>query len=69
MVPEGTKLSDIYNEAKIDYTQSTAEEEVFKGSASAERKRKQLKQLEEASFSGKSGVGQYGLNKSIQGSF
>ena len=69
MAPEGTKLSDIYNEAKIDYTQATAEEEVFKGSASAARKRKQLQQLEEASFKGKSGVGQYGLNKSVQGSF
>jgi hypothetical protein len=69
VLPESQKLSDIYNEADINYTQGTAEEEVFKGSASAARKRKQLAQLEQASFKGQSGVSQYGLSKSIQGSF
>jgi hypothetical protein len=71
IVPEAQKLSDIYGEAKIDYTQKTAEEEVFKGNASAARKRRQLAQLEQASFSGKSGLGSQaaGLNRSIQGSF
>jgi hypothetical protein len=69
LLPESKKLSDIYGEAKIDYTQNTAEEEIFKGNASAARKRKQLAQLESASFSGQSGVGKYGLDKSIQGSF
>jgi hypothetical protein len=69
MLPQSQKLSDIYNEADIKYTQGTAEEEVFKGNASAARKRKQLAQLETAAFSGQSGGGKYGLDKSIQGSF
>jgi hypothetical protein len=62
ILPEATKLSDIYGEAKINYTQKTAEEEVFKGNASAERKRKQLAALESAQFSGSAGVGSAGLS-------
>jgi len=62
MLPETTKLNDIYGEAKINYTQKTAEEEVFKGNASAERKRKQLAALETAQFSGSAGVGSAGLS-------
>ena len=62
MLPETTKLNDIYGEAKINYTQKTAEEEVFKGNASAERKRKQLAALESAQFGGSSGVGAAGLS-------
>ena len=62
MLPETTKLNDIYGEAKINYTQKTAEEEVFKGNASAERKRKQLAALESAQFSGSAGVGSAGLS-------
>lgn len=71
VVPEAKKLSDIYNEAQIDYTQKTAEEEVFQGSASAARKRKQLEELERAKFSGSSGMNtQYNsLGKSTQGKF
>lgn len=62
ILPGAQKLSDIYGEAKIDYTQSTAEQEVFKGNASAERKRKQLMALETAQFSGSSGLGDAGLS-------
>jgi len=62
ILPGAQKLSDIYGEAKIDYTQATAEEEVFKGNASAERKRKQLAALESAQFSGSTGVGTAGLS-------
>ena len=62
ILPEGQKLSSIYGEAKIDYTQATAEQEVFKGNASAERKRKQLAALETAQFSGSAGLGSAGLS-------
>jgi len=62
ILPEATKISDIYGEAKINYTQKTAEEEVFKGNASAERKRKQLAALETAQFGGSAGVGSAGLS-------
>ena len=62
ILPEATKLSGIYGEAKIDYTQATAEQEVFKGNASAERKRKQLAALESAQFGGSAGVGTAGLS-------
>lgn len=62
ILPEGQKLSSIYGEAKIDYTQATAEQEVFKGNASAERKRKQLAALETAQFGGSAGVGTAGLS-------
>jgi len=62
ILPGAQKLSDIYGEAKIDYTQATAEQEVFKGNASAERKRKQLMALETAQFSGSAGVGAAGLS-------
>ena len=70
VLPESKKLSDIYGEANINYTQGTAEDEFLGGSASAARKRKQLAQLESASFSGQSGVERgTSLNKNLQGKF
>lgn len=72
VLPESKKLSDIYGEAKIDYTQRTAEEEMLQGTASAARKRRQLQQLETAAFSGSSGtdIAQgSSLGKSLQGKF
>jgi hypothetical protein len=69
VLPTSEYLSDIYGEAKIDYTQRTAEEEFLQGNASAARKRRQLAQLEEASFSGSSGVDRGSLDKSLQGKF
>lgn len=71
VLPTGQKLSQIYGEAAIPYTQTTAEQEFLQGNASAARKRKQLAALEEASFSGRSGVDVQvsPLARSIQGKF
>jgi hypothetical protein len=63
-LPTSEKLSKIYGEEGITYTQTTAEEEVFKGLASAERKRKQLASREFAAFGGGSGVGKTSLGRS-----
>jgi hypothetical protein len=62
VLPTATKLSQIYDEDKINYNQQVAEEEVFKGLASAQRKRTQLAEKEKASFQGSSGVGAAGLS-------
>jgi hypothetical protein len=67
ILPRGAQLADIYGEQP--YTQQTAEAEVFNtaGSAEAARKRKKLTALEQASFSGQSGVGALGRDKSLYG--
>ena len=62
VLPTATKLSQIYNEDKINYNQQVAEQEVFKGLASAQRKRTQLAEKEIASFKGSAGVGAAGLS-------
>jgi murein DD-endopeptidase MepM/ murein hydrolase activator NlpD len=62
VLPTTTKLSQIYKEDNINYNQKVAEEEVFKGLASAQRKRTQLAEKEIASFQGSSGVGAAGLS-------
>lgn len=62
VLPTTTKLSQIYKEDKINYNQQVAEEEVFKGLASAQRKRTQLAEKEIASFKGSAGVGAAGLS-------
>jgi hypothetical protein len=62
VLPTATKLSQIYDEENIQYDQKVAEEEVFKGLASAQRKRTQLAEKEIASFQGSSGVGAAGLS-------
>jgi len=62
VLPTATKLSQIYNEENIQYNQKVAEEEVFKGLASAQRKRTRLAEKEIASFQGSSGVGAAGLS-------
>ncbi len=56
ILPTASKLGDIYKEEGIKYTQGMAEEETFKGLASAQRKRQRLAEKEIASFSGQSGV-------------
>ena len=63
----GSQLADIYGQQP--YTQQTAEAEYLAtaGSADAAAKRKKLKSLEEASFSGSSGVGALGRDKAIYG--
>lgn len=72
VLPEAKKLSSIYGEADINYTQQTGEEEFLQGTASAARKRRQLAQLEKGSFSGDSGVDTArgsSLARNMQGSF
>jgi hypothetical protein len=56
VLPTATKLSQIYDEEQINYNQQVAEQEVFKGLASAQRKRTQLAEKEIASFKGSSGT-------------
>ena len=62
VLPTATKLSQIYKEDKVDYNQQVAEQEVFQGLASAQRKRTQLAEKEIASFKGSAGVGAAGLS-------
>lgn len=62
-LPRATTLADIYKQAGIDYTQTTAEQEEFKGLASAKRARERLKELEIGSFAGQSGLGKTSLNR------
>jgi hypothetical protein len=61
MAPRGGVLSEIYNEAP--YNQATATAEVFgtAGAAEAAQKRRKLTALEEATFSGQSGLAQGAL--------
>jgi hypothetical protein len=67
MAPIGSQLADIYKQTP--YTQATAESEVFgtSGAAAAKEQRKKLTALEQASFSGSSGVGALGRDKSAYG--
>ena len=63
MAPRGSQLADIYNQGV--YNQATAEADVFNtaGAAEAKAKKKKLKNLEEASFGGSSGVGALGRDR------
>ena len=49
-VKEGRMISDVFKETGIDYTQTTAEQEEFKGLASARRARETLSGLQSAAF-------------------
>lgn len=62
VLPTATKLSQIYDEENIQYDQKVAEEEVFKGLASAQRKRTQLAEKEIAQFQGSAGLSAAGLS-------
>lgn len=66
-LPEATKLSSIYGEEGINYTQKTAEEEVFKGLSSAQRKRQRLAEKEVGTFSGSSGTSRISLGSQKNG--
>ena len=68
VLPRTQQLSDIYSETGIKYTQTTAEEEEFKGLASAKRAREKLKEREFSSFMGSSGTGKTSLMKGTAGS-
>ncbi len=66
VLPEATKLSQIYEELPA-YTQQTAEAEVFQGLASAQRTRQRLVQRETAEFSGESGLSTSALDRQVGG--
>lgn len=66
VLPEATKLSQIYEELPA-YTQQTAEAEVFQGLASAQRTRQRLVQRETAAFSGESGLSTAALDREVGG--
>ena len=67
ILPRGSQLADIYGQTP--YTQQTAEAEIFNtaGAAEAAQKRKKLSALEQAQFSGSSGVGALGRDKALYG--
>jgi len=70
VLPTSEKLSDIYGEAGIDYTQATGEAEFLKQNQEAAEKRKRLRSMERASFMGSTGMtGNTGLAQSTQGRF
>ena len=71
-LPTAQKLGDIYRKQGLgDFTQATAEQEVFgiTGAAEAATKRKRLTQLEQAAFSGQTGVAGGALARDRAGSF
>ena len=69
VAPRGGQLAQFYRETP--YTQATAEQEVFglTGAAEAERQRKKLTQLEQASFAGQAGVAGGALARDRAGAF
>lgn len=68
ILPDATKLSDIYGNQMDKYGQAEAEQEVFNGLASAQRKRQRLSSAETASFSGSSGLAKGALSSGSSGS-
>lgn len=71
VLPTSGKLSNIYKEAGIDYTQKTGEAEFMKNNVNAIEQRRRLKSMERAKFMGDSGVSSQAgsLTKSTQGAF
>jgi hypothetical protein len=72
ILPTASKLSDIYStQVASPYTQQTAEQEIFNvpGAAEAAAKRKKLAGLEQAQFSGRSGLTQGALARERAGNF
>lgn len=72
VLPRAQMLGNIYAKQGLgEYTQTTAEQEVFglTGSAEAERKRRKLSELEQAQFAGSSGAAQGALARERAGSF
>ena len=55
ILPEASKLGDIYNETGIKYTQETGVQEFLKSNVEAERKRNTLASKERANFAGSAG--------------
>ena len=72
VLPRASTLGNIYAKQGLgEYTQATAEQEVFglTGSAEAERKRRKLSELEQAQFAGSAGAAQGALARERAGSF
>ena len=69
ILPRGSQLASIYGEPS--YTQTTAEQEVFglAGATEAAKQRKKLTSLEQASFSGTSGMAGTALGRERAGQF
>jgi hypothetical protein len=69
VAPRGGQLAAMYGESP--YTQQTAEQEVFglAGSVDAAKQRKKLVGLEQASFSGQTGMAQGALGRERAGNF
>lgn len=69
IAPRGGQLAEIYKQSP--YTQTTAEQEVFglTGATEAATRRKKLQQLEQASFSGSSGMAGGALARERAGQF
>lgn len=65
-LPVSEKLSGIYGEAGIKYDQTTAESEFFKQNQDAAEKRRRLKSMERASFTGATSAN---LSRTQQGQF
>ncbi len=69
VLPTTTKLGQIYDEEGINYTQKTAEEEVFGQLESAKRKRLKLAEKEVGTFSGASGLARGALGSGKSSAF
>lgn len=72
VLPRASMLSDIYAKQGVGpYTQTTAEQEVFglPSAAEATRRRQKLTELEQAQFSGSSGMAGGALSRERAGSF
>lgn len=69
ILPQATKLSQIYTGVLDQYGQAEAEQEVFNSLASAQRKRRALAEREIATFAGASGLGRTALDQSTRGNF
>jgi hypothetical protein len=67
ILPTASKLGEIYKEEGISYNQGTAEQETFKGLASAQRKRQRLAEKEIGAFGGRSGLTSASLGKTLSG--
>jgi hypothetical protein len=69
ILPEATKLSNLYGNTLDKYGQSEAEQDIFNTLASAQRKRKNLIGRETAEFTGTSGLSRTALGKTTGGTY
>lgn len=69
ILPQASKLSEIYGGQLDKYGQAEAEQEVFSSLASAQRKREKLISTEKGTFSGSSGVNKSSLSSSKQSTY